>query len=236
MIPFARTCRFGPYPEGRLLLVRQLSDMAPHTGLLLPAGGEFQRFLGMRARHPRSLTSAAVHSTLLRSLIISLRLLVPFGGCASASAALCSTVTAVRLSTDASCADAHACFPYHTLSSSSWRFDSLRVHRANNHGVSIPVGPLRSLAGHLALHAHVHDASRRARTADRAPACRSPERRRTAITWSAVDAALFVPWWRSQVAGVRSLSRAICSALSSMPSAGLARSGARAAVGACSWT
>jgi hypothetical protein len=53
--------------------------MVAPTGLPLPACGEFEPFLGMRARRPRSLTSAAGHSTLPRSIIISLRLLVPLG-------------------------------------------------------------------------------------------------------------------------------------------------------------
>jgi hypothetical protein len=78
----------------------------------------------MRTRHPRSLTSPAGHSTLLRSIIISLRLLVPLGMRIRERRAL--------LKRDGRPAQhrwqlrgAHACFPYHTLSSSSWRFDSL---------------------------------------------------------------------------------------------------------------
>jgi hypothetical protein len=102
----------------------------------------------MRTRHPRSLTSPACHSTLLRSTITSLHLLIVLGMRISERRAL--------LKRDGRSAQdrcqlrgAHACFPYHTLSSNSWRFDNLRVHRANNHGTSISAAPLRSSQGHL---------------------------------------------------------------------------------------
>jgi hypothetical protein len=192
----------------------------------------------MRTRHPRSLTSPASHSELVRSVITSLRLLVPLGMRISERRAL--------LKRDGRSAQhrcqlrgAHACFPYHTLSSSSWRFDTLRVHRANNHGICIPAAPLRSSHRHLALHAHVHDETRRARPGRPCAGVSESERRRTAITWSAVDDGhvRLVSWWRSPVAGVRSLSRAICAALSPDAVGSLGSSGCSpAAVGVSSWT
>jgi hypothetical protein len=48
-------------------------------GLWPLARGEFEALIGMRTRHPRRVTSAAGRSTLLRSIITSLRLLVPLG-------------------------------------------------------------------------------------------------------------------------------------------------------------
>jgi excisionase family DNA binding protein len=86
----------------------------------------------MRTRHPRSLTSPASHSTLLRSIITSLRPLVP----------LCIRISERRalLKRDGRSAQhrrrlcgAHACLPHHPPSSSAWRIDGHRVHRANNH-------------------------------------------------------------------------------------------------------
>ena len=89
----------------------------------------------MPTRLPRSLTSPASHSTFLRSIITSLRLLVPLGmRISERGAPLKRDGRSAQHRCQLRCA--HARLPYHTLGSSSWGFDSLRVHRANNHGTS----------------------------------------------------------------------------------------------------
>jgi hypothetical protein len=208
--------------------------MAPAAGLLLrPAANSSHSSACERAIRAASRARPATRRSCPAS---SFRFACScLSACASASAALCSRVTAVRLSTDAGCA-ARTRVPVPHAQQQLLEVRQPRSPSPQQSWHLYPAGPLRSSQGHLALLAHVHDARRRG-PADRPCAGVSEsERRRTAITWSAVDAAHVRPWWRSRVARVRSLSRAICSALSSMPSAALAPSGARAAVGACSWT
>lgn len=181
----------------------------------------------MRTRHPRSLTSPASHSTLLPSIIISLRLLVPLGMRISGRRAL--------LKRDGRSAQhrrqlrgAHACFPYHTLSSTppggSTASESIAptvmasLFRLARSGV-------RTGISHSTLTLPGEE-SRRARAAGRAPACRSgPARARPSRGQGSMRPCSSRRG--SPVAGVSSLSRAICSALSSMPSAALARLRAR---------
>jgi hypothetical protein len=93
----------------------------------------------MRARVPCSLTSPASRSTLPRSIITSLRPLVPLRMRIGERRAL---LKGDGRSAQHQCQlrGAHAYFPYHLLGGSSGRFDSVRVHRANNHGTSILAG------------------------------------------------------------------------------------------------
>ena len=148
--------------------------------------------------------------------------------CASASAALCSSVTAVRLSTDASCAARTRVSPTtrsaaapggSTASESIAPTIMASVFRLARSGVRTGIShSTLTLPG---------DEARRARTAGRAPACRSRNAGARRSRGQRSMTARFVSWWRSPVAGVRSSSRAICSALSSRQSAALIRLRAR---------
>jgi hypothetical protein len=118
------------------------------SGLRPPARGEFEPFLGMRTRHPRSLTSPASHSTLLRSIITSLRLLVPLGMRISERRALLKRVSHAA-EHRSRLRGAQPCIPYLARSPGFSRFDRLRVHSASNNRTRIPTDPLRSSHGHL---------------------------------------------------------------------------------------
>jgi hypothetical protein len=113
------------------------------SGLRLPPRGEFEPFLGTRTSLPRSLTSTASRSKLLRSIITSPSLLVPLGMRSSERRAL---LKRLGRSAQHRCQlrGARPCMPYHAFSSGCWRFDSLRVHRARNDRTRVPTAPLRS--------------------------------------------------------------------------------------------
>jgi hypothetical protein len=121
------------------------------SGLRLPSRGEFEPFPGKRTSLPRSLASTASRSTLLRSIITSPSLLVPLGMRISERRALLKRDSRLAHH-QCQLRGAHACFPYHPLSSSSWRFDRHRVHRAPTIMAAAPLG---SSPGHIALYAHV---------------------------------------------------------------------------------
>lgn len=127
----------------------------------------------MRTGHPRSLTSAASHSALLRSIITSPSLLVPLGMCIGERRTLLKRVgrSAQRRY---KLHGTRSCSRHHAPSNVSGGFDSLRVHSTSNDRTVFRPPRAR---GHLARHAGLPPLCRK--EARPASAARRPNGTRT---------------------------------------------------------